>query len=99
LPPQRSRTCLMTRTLKRRSILVLLLGMAIAGAATGKFAVGRRARAEEPAARAEAAPKEKPITAEDRRHWAFVPPVRPAVPAVTERGWGRTPIDAFILPA
>ena len=40
---------------------------------------------------------EKPITAEDREHWAFVPPKRPEVPEVRDRGWVRTPIDAFIL--
>ncbi|HYF00085.1 MAG TPA: PSD1 and planctomycete cytochrome C domain-containing protein [Planctomycetota bacterium] len=32
-------------------------------------------------------------------HWAFRPPVRPAVPAVRNPGWVRTPIDAFILSA
>ncbi len=30
-------------------------------------------------------------------HWAFVPPVRPALPAVKNSRWLRTPIDAFIL--
>jgi mono/diheme cytochrome c family protein len=32
-----------------------------------------------------------------RGHWAFRPPVRPAVPAVRTRDWARTPIDCFIL--
>jgi hypothetical protein len=32
-----------------------------------------------------------------RAHWAFRPPVRPAVPAVRGRNWARTPIDRFIL--
>jgi hypothetical protein len=32
-----------------------------------------------------------------RRHWAFVPPVRPAVPAVSRSAWVRNPIDAFLL--
>jgi hypothetical protein len=32
-----------------------------------------------------------------RGHWAFRPPVRPAVPAVRSRDWARTPIDRFIL--
>jgi mono/diheme cytochrome c family protein len=36
-------------------------------------------------------------TAEIRKHWAFVPPVRPAVPEVKNSGWVRNPIDAFIL--
>jgi mono/diheme cytochrome c family protein len=31
------------------------------------------------------------------KHWAFVAPVRPAAPAVRDRAWGRTPIDAFVL--
>jgi hypothetical protein len=31
------------------------------------------------------------------RHWAFEPPVRPALPAVRNREWARTPIDLFIL--
>ena len=31
------------------------------------------------------------------RHWAYVPPVRPPVPAVTNRAWPRTPVDRFIL--
>jgi hypothetical protein len=28
-------------------------------------------------------------------HWAWQRPVRPAVPAVRERDWLRTPVDAF----
>lgn len=31
------------------------------------------------------------------RHWAFVPPVRPAVPSVSRPEWVRNPIDAFLL--
>ncbi len=31
------------------------------------------------------------------RHWAFRPPVRPAVPAVKDAKWPRNPIDAFVL--
>jgi hypothetical protein len=31
------------------------------------------------------------------KHWAYVPPVRPAVPAVKNQAWVRNPIDAFIL--
>ena len=30
-------------------------------------------------------------------HWAFMPPVRPIVPAVKQTAWVRTPIDAFVL--
>ena len=31
------------------------------------------------------------------RHWAFVPPVRPAMPAVRNDKWARTPIDRLVL--
>jgi len=31
------------------------------------------------------------------QHWAFVPPVRPALPGVKNPGWVRTPVDRFIL--
>jgi hypothetical protein len=30
-------------------------------------------------------------------HWAFLPPKRPALPAVKNKSWGRSAIDAFIL--
>ncbi|MEZ0265715.1 MAG: DUF1549 domain-containing protein, partial [Phycisphaerae bacterium] len=30
-------------------------------------------------------------------HWAFIPPVRPAVPGVKNAAWVRNPIDAFVL--
>jgi hypothetical protein len=40
---------------------------------------------------------EKPITAEDRQHWAFQPPRRPEVPPVKGSRWVRNPIDAFVL--
>jgi hypothetical protein len=35
--------------------------------------------------------------AEWKQHWAFVAPVRPAVPSVSDRSWPRTAIDRFIL--
>ena len=31
------------------------------------------------------------------RHWAFQPPLRPALPKVKDEPWVRTPIDRFIL--
>src|SRR5262249_51748369 len=31
------------------------------------------------------------------KHWAFVPPTRPALPAVMDFAWVRSPIDRFIL--
>ncbi len=38
-------------------------------------------------------------SAEQRSHWAYRIPTRPALPAVKEPGWARTPIDRFILGA
>src|SRR4051794_14759663 len=32
-----------------------------------------------------------------RAHWAFQPVTRPAVPAVQNKAWVRTPVDAFVL--
>ena len=32
-----------------------------------------------------------------KKHWAFVAPVRPAVPGVKNKAWTRNPIDNFIL--
>ena len=32
-----------------------------------------------------------------RTHWAFVPPKRPALPAVKQADWPRNPIDHFVL--
>ena len=32
-----------------------------------------------------------------QEHWAFVPPQRPNVPAVTDQAWVHNPIDAFVL--
>lgn len=34
---------------------------------------------------------------EGRRHWSFVPPVRPPLPTVRDQGWGRNAVDRFIL--
>jgi hypothetical protein len=38
-----------------------------------------------------------PDPAAGRRHWAYQPVHRPAVPAVQGDSWVRTPIDAFVL--
>ncbi|MFO0863399.1 MAG: DUF1549 and DUF1553 domain-containing protein [Gemmataceae bacterium] len=35
--------------------------------------------------------------AEYQRHWAFIPPTKPALPATKNKTWGRNPIDAFLL--
>ncbi|EDL60204.1 DUF1549 and DUF1553 domain-containing protein [Gimesia maris] len=40
---------------------------------------------------------EEPITEADREHWSFQPIKRPALPAVKNQTWPRTPIDHFIL--
>ena len=37
-----------------------------------------------------------PLT-EGQKHWAFVAPVRPALPAVNNLGWVKSPLDRFIL--
>ncbi len=34
---------------------------------------------------------------EVKKHWAFIPPQRPAQPTVSQPAWVRNPIDAFIL--
>jgi hypothetical protein len=41
--------------------------------------------------------KSRPITAEERSHWAFQPMKRPPLPALANREWARNPIDVFIL--
>ena len=37
------------------------------------------------------------VTEDDRKFWAFQTPKRPAVPAVKQKNFVRTPIDAFLL--
>ena len=32
-----------------------------------------------------------------QKHWSFIPPSRPALPAVTHKTWPRNPIDYFVL--
>jgi hypothetical protein len=46
--------------------------------------------------RAQSARPERPAVPPEQ-HWAFQPVRRPAVPAVRDRAWVRTPIDAFVL--
>ncbi|HUB33054.1 MAG TPA: PSD1 and planctomycete cytochrome C domain-containing protein [Bryobacteraceae bacterium] len=38
-----------------------------------------------------------PVTAKPAVHWSFLPPRRPAVPAVRDRAWPRNVIDDFVL--
>lgn len=40
---------------------------------------------------------ERPVTEEDREHWAYRPLLRPEVPDVANKDWCRTSIDRFIL--
>ena len=35
--------------------------------------------------------------AELKPHWAFIPPVRPAVPSISSPGWARNSIDHFVF--
>src|SRR6266545_1926110 len=35
--------------------------------------------------------------AEYQPHWSFIPPTRPAVPAVKDKSWVQNPIDNFVL--
>ncbi|MCH8828032.1 MAG: DUF1553 domain-containing protein [Planctomycetes bacterium] len=46
---------------------------------------------------AASAPSEKPITADERDHWAYKPLKRPAIPLVKNTAWPRNAIDRFIL--
>ena len=34
---------------------------------------------------------------EEKKHWSFIPPVRPALPAVRDAAWPVNPVDRFIL--
>jgi mono/diheme cytochrome c family protein len=45
---------------------------------------------------AKAAAGEQPGVPPRQSHWAFIPPVKPALPAVAKPGWARNPIDRFI---
>ena len=42
------------------------------------------------------APADEAPESDPRDHWAFRPPLRPAVPHVTNSAWNANPIDAFI---
>ena len=45
----------------------------------------------------ESADYDASIVQSDREHWAYLPVVRPQVPAVDHTEWIRTPIDNFVL--
>jgi uncharacterized protein DUF1553/uncharacterized protein DUF1549/cytochrome c len=43
-------------------------------------------------------PEDSLATAEpEKKHWAYVPPVRPSLPEVKNKSWARNPIDLFVL--
>ena len=44
-----------------------------------------------------AAPAGSTAAADVAEHWAYVKPVRPALPAVSRQAWVRTPVDRFVL--
>ena len=44
-----------------------------------------------------AAPDDPPFTKEQLNHWAYHKVQKPSVPAVNNRAWVKTPVDAFIL--
>jgi len=73
----------------RRSVWVaVMLATATVGLA--------RMRADS-SAQDEAAKTEPELSDVDREHWAYVPPVRPALPPVIDADWCRAPIDRFVL--
>ena len=73
-------------------------------------AIYRRITADQPARRMPPVFSNRSLTAEQiaiikrwieeggvySKHWAFVPPIRPAAPQVTDRDWVKQPIDAFV---
>ncbi|PYT26303.1 MAG: hypothetical protein DMG57_22190 [Acidobacteria bacterium] len=36
-------------------------------------------------------------TSPQKKHWAYIPPTRPALPKVANKAWPKTPIDQFVL--
>jgi hypothetical protein len=43
-------------------------------------------------------PEDSVATAQpEKKHWAYVPPVRPSLPEVKNKSWARNPIDLFVL--
>ena len=44
-----------------------------------------------------AGPAQTTATADVVEHWAYVKPVRPALPGVSQQAWVRTPVDRFVL--
>lgn len=42
------------------------------------------------------APSDELPEPDPKEHWAFRPPVRPAIPTVADERWARNPVDAFL---
>ncbi len=42
-------------------------------------------------------PEASSIDGEVKKHWAFVAPIRPTLPHVSQAAWVKNPIDAFVL--
>src|SRR5262245_29495500 len=68
----------------------LLLSIASVVTVSGSWLAGQEA------AKPDAAKKD-PFTAAERKHWSLQKVVRHAPPAVRNRSWVRTPVDAFVL--
>jgi hypothetical protein len=79
------------RSARRRLAGVLAAGLA------GLLTLAAAAQERAPARRGDLARYDARIKAEDRRHWAFQPVQRPAVPRVRNTSWVQSPIDAFVL--
>jgi hypothetical protein len=76
--------------LMKNAIRILSAAMVL-GAAACWIGAGARA-AENSASAADHAPPARPAT-----HWAYIKPVRPALPDVKDKAWPRNPIDFFVL--
>src|SRR5262245_53218159 len=42
-------------------------------------------------------PQDSAVAEPEKKHWAYVPPVRPSIPEVKDASWPRNPIDRFVL--
>ena len=70
----------------------------------GADAAGERGDAAEPGRGGRLAGLDRPGRArtaradppDPRRHWAFQPPARPAIPRTVNTGWSHNPVDAFL---
>jgi hypothetical protein len=68
----------------------LPLGFAETGAQSGTSSGAGQARST-------AGGDDGAVAESERRHWAFIKPVRPQVPVISQSAGARTPLDAFVL--